>query len=261
MSSKHSQKWYVAVGPDPVGPFDVAEIRTKLEQKDIVETDFVSTSTKGPWKRLADQSDLLSALQEKSEDPKLDVKKSAKKGDFPEWFLFYNQAQHGPFSKAELGDMLSQGKLNDRVHAWKDGMDGWVRIQDIPNFSKEITKSESIWTTSRSMGVGVQDARSAPRKPLVARIFAANEKVLSVGVCRDISVGGMQVLTEKIPGAVGDRVKLNISPSGTDKIEPFVAQGKIVRLHEDGRGFSFRFEKLDNSALKSIEKYIASLEE
>jgi hypothetical protein len=36
-----------------------------------------------------------------------------------------------------------------------------------------------------------------------------------------------------------------------------VAEGMVVRILEDGRGFSFRFEKLPENARKSIEKYFS----
>ncbi len=255
MSAKSTLKWYVALGPNPEGPFDIVEMRAALSAEKIKATDFVSTSPKGPWTRLNESSE----WSEINSNPKskVEIKKTSKKSDHPEWFLYFNQAQHGPYKKSEILEMLKDGKLNERVHAWKDGMSGWERLESIKEIKAKEATTSGLWKSDKM----VQDARSAPRKPLVARIFAANEKVLSVGVCRDISVGGMQVLTEKIPGSVGEKIKLNVSPSGTDKLEPFVAHGKIVRLHEDGRGFSFRFEKLDTKALKSIEKYIASLED
>ena len=77
---------------------------------------------------------------------------------------------------------------------------------------------------------------------------------VGVGVCRDISVGGMQVLTDQIPSAIGKKIKLNVSAPG--QIEPFVAEGVVVRILEDDRGFSFRFEKLSAQSRDSIEKYI-----
>jgi UDP-N-acetylenolpyruvoylglucosamine reductase len=89
----------------------------------------------------------------------------------------------------------------------------------------------------------------------------ANEQSVIVGVCRDISIGGLQVLTEKIPGSVGAKIKMNISPSADafgKAIAPFVAEGVIVRILEDGRGFSFRFEKLPEKSRQAIESYIES---
>ncbi len=78
------------------------------------------------------------------------------------------------------------------------------------------------------------------------------------GVCRDISVGGMQILCDRVPGEAGTHVKLNVSPTGPGAPEPFTAEGVIVRVLEDGHGFSFRFDNLDDAARKAIERYIQS---
>jgi hypothetical protein len=98
---------------------------------------------------------------------------------------------------------------------------------------------------------------------MLARILLSNDREVAVAVCRDISIGGMQVLTDKIPGEVGSRIKLNVSPSKDEKgkkpeFKAFVAEGTIVRVLEDGRGFSFRFSRLTESARRSIESYVES---
>ena len=77
-----------------------------------------------------------------------------------------------------------------------------------------------------------------------------------IAVCRDISIGGMQVLTDRVPGPVGSKLKLNVSPGDPSKVKGFVAEGEIVRVLEDGRGFSFRFRKITEEARRTIEKYI-----
>jgi hypothetical protein len=41
-----------------------------------------------------------------------------------------------------------------------------------------------------------------------------------------------------------------------DLLNPFVAEGVIVRVLEDGRGFSFRFEGLSRESQEAIERYI-----
>jgi hypothetical protein len=103
--------------------------------------------------------------------------------------------------------------------------------------------------------------RDAPRRPLVAKILISDETNVIVGVCRDISIGGLQVLTEPISVKVGTKLKMNISPAGTQggiRLEPFVAEGTVVRILEDGRGFSFRFQRLSERARQAIEAYIES---
>jgi hypothetical protein len=77
----------------------------------------------------------------------------------------------------------------------------------------------------------------------------------------------MQVLTDRLPGKVGAKIRLNVSSISDEKasktqkarkIDSFVAEGVIVRILEDKRGFSFRFDKLSSAAKRSIEQYINS---
>lgn len=119
-----------------------------------------------------------------------------------------------------------------------------------------ITKTIGVSLGAEAMGEDRSDKRRAPRRPLVARLFLHNDKDVIIAVCRDISVGGMQVLTDRIPGPVGSVIKLNVSPGDPTKVKSFVAEGEIVRVLEDGRGFSFRFKKLGDEARKTIERYI-----
>lgn len=219
------------------------------------------------------------------------------------WFLFYNDSQFGPFSSEEISRFLRVGKIHGRVHVWRDGMADWAKLDSIDRFADDVAEAKRVRELKKSAAAGgapvpprkgapkagpktgpksdqknsakadaeekPQDLRSAPRRPLVAKILMANQEAVIVAVCRDISVGGMQVLTDRVPGEPGARIKLNVSPAGRggkpgsgegggsrDAIEPFVAEGVIVRILEDGRGFSFRFDRLPESSRKAIEKYI-----
>ena len=50
-------------------------------------------------------------------------------------------------------------------------------------------------------------------------------------------------------------IRINVHP--TDPSLPsFVTEGEIVRVLEDGRGFSFRFNRLTDDARKAIQTYI-----
>ena len=176
-----------------------------------------------------------------------------------DWFLYFNDSQFGPFSREEVRRFLQVGKINDRVHAWKDGMPDWERIAKLPELASATGATQAgvpkLKIPDRDATKG--DQRYAPRRPMIARILMAGQGNVIAAVCRDISVGGMQVLTDQIPGEVGARVKLNVSPTGPGAPEPFAADGVIVRILEDGLGFSFRFESLEPRAKQAIEKYIA----
>ncbi|MBL7665025.1 MAG: PilZ domain-containing protein [Bacteriovoracaceae bacterium] len=100
------------------------------------------------------------------------------------------------------------------------------------------------------------DRRSAARKPFVARMFFHDNNQLYEGICRDISIGGMQVLVADYPGNVGDEISLNVHPENSE--QHFVASGKIVRMLDKGQGFSFRFTVIETDAIKAIQKYISA---
>jgi hypothetical protein len=74
----------------------------------------------------------------------------------------------------------------------------------------------------------------------------------------------MQVLCDMAP-ETGSTISLNVQPtedSGSaqpgGKIDPFAAKGVVVRVLEDGRGFSFRFEDLSDTARTAIQSYIVA---
>nr|MBP9674119.1 PilZ domain-containing protein [Bacteriovoracaceae bacterium] len=99
-----------------------------------------------------------------------------------------------------------------------------------------------------------EDKRKFKRSPFVARLFFHNTENLYEGICRDISVGGMQLLVANFPGTVGDEITLNVHPENTEY--HFIAKGKIVRMLEGHTGFSLRFTEIGQVAKACIEKYI-----
>ena len=101
--------------------------------------------------------------------------------------------------------------------------------------------------------------RIGPRKPILAKVMIAEGEKILVGMARDISIGGMQVLSDFLPTKVGSRLKLNVSPPEptNSSFTPFVAEGLVVRLLEDRRGFSFRFDELSPNARQIIERIVA----
>jgi hypothetical protein len=270
-------QWFVALGKNWIGPLSAADVYEKVVNREITWAHFVWRKGQKEWQRLcevptfqssvpaAPSETLKEAVSERSQE--LLANRRAKANFLPVppepdentqkiWFLYFNETQYGPFSKGEIESYLSAGKIHSRVYAWKDGMKGWERIEKLIAFQKTATA-----TPAPPPPVEKSDLRKTPRKPMVAKILMANDEDVIVAVCRDISIGGMQVLTDRVPGAVGTKVKLNVSPAGEGKegaktFKPFVAQGLIVRLLDDGRGFSFRFDKLTPAARASIEGYL-----
>jgi hypothetical protein len=267
--------WFVANGDNWIGPLAASDIHSQIQTGILSWAHFVWKSGQKNWTRICDTPAFQTAVPQAPKKAVFDEIKHASETTEPSlktqrptrgvapppmeeqkpWFLYYSDTQYGPFSTGEVTQFLASGKINPRVHVWKDGMKGWEKLESVAEFRSAAGESKKAAPKAPAKS---NEQRSAPRAPLVAKIVLAAGQAVSVAVCRDISVGGMQVLTDRIPGGVGTRVKLNVSSSEGTGIEPFVAEGVIVRVLEDKRGFSFRFEKLPDKASKAIQAYISA---
>ncbi len=273
-------QWFVALGSRWVGPMTAADVYEKILSHQLSWAHYVWRQGQADWRRICDTKTFQVAVPNQ---PEMSVQKAVReairpsgkqvvtghsgrsgppqaplKADFEQriWYLYYNDSQFGPFSQEELQRFLAIGKIHGRVHTWREGMKNWERIEKVAAFQVGVPLSQSA-----SSVPPIVDHRSAPRRPLVAKILISDEQTVIVGVCRDISIGGMQVLTQQVPAKVGAKLKMNISPSTNESgkpIDSFVAKGVIVRILEDGRGFSFRFEQLSERARQAIESFIDS---
>ncbi len=296
-----SAQWYVALGERWIGPLAASDVYRKIMGQELSWAHYVWKPGQAGWQRICEVKSFQAAVP--AAPPKtiqVQVKDASQPGlrkkapppppkdeQQKPWFLYFNDTQYGPFSTEEVSRFLRIGKLHGRVHIWREGMTGWDRLENIERFSEDVAESKLAREAKKAQKAAappvplksaaakasvqgltqVQEQRNAPRHPIVAKILMANQEKLVAAICRDISVGGMQVLTDHVPGPAGTRIKLNVSPGKGGKgsksldktIEPFVAEGVIVRVLDDGRGFSFRFEKLPESSRKSIERYIKAV--
>lgn len=271
-------QWYVAMGDRWVGPISASDVYERVKSQKISWAHFVWKPGEKEWKRLCDVKMFKAAVpDEPSKEIQKEVKEVSREvireskpivrtaaarsaavsavSDDQGWFLYYNETQFGPFAKDEVIRFLNVGKINRRVHAWRSGIANWTRLEEIASFKAAIAELKPAPKTAKKEKEEKPEHRQTPRRPMVAKILVANEREVADAVCRDISVGGMQVLTDRVPGKVGEKIRLNVTAAS---LEPFVAEGVIVRFLEDQKGFSFRFDRLSDQAKRSIEQYIQS---
>lgn len=267
--------WFLAEGEQYAGPLTLSEIYDRIVSTEITWAHYVWKAGWPGWKRICDTDEFKAAVPmpptvepPKFSKPEVRTAEKGRAGREPQgkvWFLYCDQSQSGPFLLEEVDRLVRIGRISPRAHAWRDGMSNWERLEKLSEFNSAVAAGAvKAAVPSKAEPAEPKDQRSAPRRPLIARVIMVADKPVdsslpvSTAMCRDVSVGGMQVLTDRIPGAVGTKVRLNVSPTGEDRrVPPFTSEGVIVRLLEDGRGFSFRFEKLGESARKIIEQYIS----
>jgi len=265
-SGKDNQPiWFVAIDREKwIGPMSASEVVERIQQDELTWAHYGWRKGQAQWMRLCDIHEFQVAVPsvpnkiiEVEVSQKASTKKAAPKANkapaAPCWYLHYNDSQFGPFKDEDIHRFLRIGKIHGDVHIWRDGMKQWERVKKLGEFSESVEESK-VARASKKV-----DRRKAPRFPVVARSLLTTGSRVFAAVCRDVSIGGMQVLTEELPGPVGTKIKLNISApttSASSKIQSFVASGVIVRELEDGKGFSFRFENLSEPALACIQNYV-----
>lgn len=280
-----SAKYYLYLRGTTVGPLTAEEIYERIERHEVTLLDSVWRMGWTDFKRICDEkefevlipakpgADDLKNLQARIQEqlkPKTKKTFAVPAPQEPSYYLYFKKTQYGPFSRAELIHVLESNKIDASAFLWTPGWANWRSLPQVTEFAVYLAQPAppraDLWpatperlqkTGSRSKSLR-KDKREAPRRPLVARLFVANEADVIIAVCRDISVGGMQVLTDRVPGPVGAKVRLNVSPADAKRVKGFVAEGEIVRTLEDGRGFSFRFTKISSDARRAIEKYISN---
>ncbi|MBI3541828.1 MAG: DUF4339 domain-containing protein [Deltaproteobacteria bacterium] len=258
------KNYYLYFNGSQYGPFSRNELVHVLKSHKLGRSAYVWMPGWPNWKRLSEVAEFASFLAPAAPLPELEeieetrasgARTFPRGGGLPKGSRSEKTGRTGKTGKVERVEKTrTSNKLekHERTRA-PEGADR----QSIERTKLSIEATIGA-TLREEAGTDASDKRRAPRRPLVARLFLHNDKEVIIAVCRDISVGGMQVLTDRIPGEVGTHIKLNVSPGDPSKVKGFVAEGEIVRILEDGRGFSFRFRKITEEARKAIEKYIST---
>ena len=128
------------------------------------------------------------------------------------------------------------------------GMSDWKVLADFIDYSEVFEGLPPV--------IEEEERRRGLRKPFIARMFFEADQRVYVGICRDVSIGGMQVLVDQAPAPIGEKISINVHPENTE--HHFVADGEVVRHLDGGQGFSFRFKELSTDAKQAIQKYITN---
>lgn len=229
-------RWYISSSGGSqgkiLGPFSTREILEHILAKRLGWADFVSDSKS--WIRICASKDFESYLPKPPDVALLSQIGEARKTvpNQKEWFIQQDNSESGPYSEADI-EILSP-KVS---HVWKEGMEDWKPLQN-----RRV------------------DRRSSPRKPVIAKVVMVGQSEqappqVSTGICRDLSMGGLQVLSAEWEGEVQDRVLLNVTSEGLS----FSCEAIVVRTFDDiERGFSCRFDSPSPQTQEALKNYFAS---
>ena len=250
-------KWYTVVNDRPVGPLSAKEIVQRIQAHELNFASHVWKDGFKGWTRIHDVIDFKPLLPAEPATALLgEIQRSTQaappplapqqKEELRVWYVYLDESSYGPISDREVQGLIEAGRISSSTYMWTKGFADWQQGKDIDYWSKRLG--------SKKAPEKPVDKRAAPRKPFETKILLTDGKEVGWALCRDISVGGMQVLMDHSPGPAGTPLKLNVNPQAN--VPGFSCEGVVVRILEDGRGFSFRFTSLSNEAKSAIEKYI-----
>jgi len=249
-------KWYTLVSDRPIGPLSAKEIVQRIKAHELNFASHVWKDGFTGWTRIYDVIDFKPLLPAEPSASLLEEIRSSsqaappplapqQKEELRVWYVYLDEASYGPVSDREVTGLIESKRINAGTYMWTKGFADWQQGKDVDYWKKRFLKPEAAKPA---------DKRAAPRKPFETKILLTDGKEVGWAICRDISVGGMQVLMDHSPGPAGTQLKLNVNPQGN--VPGFACEGVVVRILEDGRGFSFRFITLSIEAKTAIEKYI-----
>lgn len=257
-----SVNWFYVEGKEKVGPISLEELKELVINQTLSEQDYVWRKGFDNWKKVHEVDELQSKEANNSSS-----RTHSTNVDILPWdsinphdkrfFVLIGQdrgqdksAQYGPFTLTTLKKIYEEKRINSKTYIWTIGMPEWQILADLPLYHKHFS--------TEKVEIKPDERRTQTRVPFVARVYFHNNQELFEGVCRDISVGGMQVLVANFLGDVGETISLNVHPS--EEKYHFVASGEIVRILDNNEGFSFRFTNLNDKVKSIINSYIQSVE-
>lgn len=260
-----AESWYYVLKGQRHGPVSLEILQQMMGKNELTAQDFIWKKGFDNWKKITDVEEVQIKSSKPSapaaplppvmetpavvdfsfnklhaDDRQIYVRIGTDRGGAP--------ADYGPFSVTQLKALFEQKRINGKTLFFVKGMKEWSLLGDHKEYAEVFEAQPPV--------IKEQDRREAIRKPFVARMFIQNNKKVFEGICRDVSIGGMQVLIDQFPGRAGEKISINVHPENSEY--HFVASGQIVRLLEGNNGFSFRFQQLSDEAKKAIEKYVST---
>lgn len=257
--------YYVDSKNERVGPVSKEELLSLITNKDVGSESYVWTSTFDDWTKVSEVDELRIDVPLPVPEFKIEEKKESSSEDF-DWDSIgdndqvisikigtdrnASESEYGPYTIENLKLAYNQNRINGKTYIFIVGMSGWKFLAETPLF-KKITED-------KPPEINEDQRRQNIRKPFIARLLfvGSNSSEPYEGICRDISIGGLQILVANYPGEVNDILEFNVHPDNSE--HGFTAKGKIVRLLDGGQGFSLIFTDLSEESEKAIKSYLLS---
>lgn len=263
-----SKQYYLSRSGTHIGPFSLETVLNKVTVAEHQWTDFVYDETIGEWLMLMEHPEFAihcslqapPVPQIKVLPPELEELSLHQK----EWFVLRDGNNHGPFCRLEIIQMLQEKTLFEYDSIWKNKMQTWKPLAEVPEFSVEAIRE--LAESKEEKVTEIFFRRRHPRAAYGASLIVHNSKMVFKGHAFEISAGGAGILIDNNALHPGQSLFLHFQPG--DGVPPFNAVCQIVSKQyvtttatrdEHPIKYGVKFTNLSQSVRESIKNFTSGV--
>jgi GYF domain 2/PilZ domain len=246
------QKYFVAHEGIQTGPWTLDEVSLKLSQKNIDWNDYIYDDKTEDWVLLLEFPALTALFNKSFKNPIKDAKTPVATDDplrDRAWYILKQNNNYGPFSKAEMIQMLQSKTLFEFDFIWKQGLASWKRLSEVGDFQPEEVRK--VYEVSDAAEGEIFFRRRHARSEYGCSLILHDQKKIFKGRSFEISAGGAGIIIEDVNFELEQQLYLHFTPGG--QVPAFNAICRVVS--RSGNKYGLRFVTVAASVKDSITKY------
>ncbi|MFN3697609.1 MAG: GYF domain-containing protein [Pseudobdellovibrio sp.] len=249
--------YYIASHGQQQGPYTLQEIELQLSNQRINWHDYIYDEKVQDWVLLMEYPHFTELFNQSFLTPMKPGLKVVAEGDPLKqriWFVLKQNNNYGPFSKAELIQMLQGKTLHEFDFIWHEGMKSWRRLADVEEFS--VNEVRALFEKFKNKkDQDPKDTlffrRKFPRVRLNSQAIVHDKKKVYKSVGVEVSEGGAGLLIENASFEKDQQIYLHFKPA--NEVPAFNAICRIVS--KKGNVYGVQFLKISAVAKSSIAQY------
>lgn len=177
-----------------------------------------------------------------------------------QWYILINENQKGPYSYAQMIEMMQLGQLYDYHYIWSTGLEGWTMLAEVSDFSRDRL---ALLIQTKGPGSEGFNRREHVRAPVQLSLCGHNNETFFQGICTNLSQNGALLNLNSPFLLPSQEIVLHFRPQ-EKLLEPFKIRALIVRKHANrqvlhiktGLEYAVRFLEIEQTGETLIKQIL-----
>lgn len=248
------EKYFVAKEGIQKGPWTLDEITQNIQKKTLSWNDYIYDEKNNIWLFLFEFSLLTESFNRSFRNPVQKNKDSSNFDSYKDriWYILKSNENYGPFTAAEMIQMLQSKTLFEYDFVWRQDQSSWQRLSDVAEFHSD--KIKELYEASFAESSEFQKTfyrRRFPRVHYKCELLIHNKHKVFAAEGVEISAGGASFIVDNADFEIGSQIYLHFKP-GSD-VPAFNATCTVVNKNVNKYGVSFN--TVSSAIRDSIDKF------